>query len=298
MMKRFSLFLLTLLYSFINIAQDVKPTQEIKKDTTYWKKKTQFGANFSNAGFNNWSAGGQNATGFTLFFNTRGEYARNKTTWVNDLQLQYGLLDNGNGFRKSIDRLFFDSKIGHKISPKWALVGGLNFQSQFTAGFQYADDPANDVKISSFLSPAYITESIGFEWKPKPFFNMVFSPGAIRQTIVTDDGVRQKDPVTGLLNDAYGVKPNDVLRNEFALMQIVTSFDKDIAKNMNLKLRHQLFASATALAHIDNRVDAKLAAKVNKYISVTFDLILIYNDDISTKVQQARNFGLGFLRTF
>ena len=277
--------------------QEIKPT-EIKKDTSYWKNKTQYGANFSNAGFSNWSPGGQNATGFTIFFNTKREYTRDKTTWVNDLQMQYGLLDNGNGFRKSIDRLFFDSKVGHKLSTYWALVGVFNFQSQFTSGYKYGDVAANDIKISNFLSPAYITESIGFEWKPKPYFGMVFSPGAIRQTIVTDNGVRERDPVTGALQVAYGVHVGSKFRNDFALIQIVSNFDKDIAKNINLKLRHQVFINANSLAHIDNRIDAKIAAKINKYFSATFDLIVLYDDDLSTKIQQARNLGLGFLYTF
>ena len=83
------LIVLTLFISFILSAQ------EAKKDTSYWKKSSQFGANFSNAGFSSWVAGGQNALGFNILFNSKGEYARDKTTWVNDLQLQYGILDNG-----------------------------------------------------------------------------------------------------------------------------------------------------------------------------------------------------------
>jgi hypothetical protein len=154
------------------------------------------------------------------------------------------------------------------------------------------------VKISNFFSPAFLTESIGFEWKPKPYFGMVFSPGAIRQTIVTDNGVREKNPTTGELQSAYGVAVGSKFRNDFALIQIVSNFDKDIAKNINLKLRHQVFINASSLEHIDNRVDVKVAAKINKYFSATFDLIVLYDDDLSTKIQQARNLGLGFLHTF
>jgi hypothetical protein len=272
--------------------------QEAKKDTSYWKKSTQFGANFSNAGFNNWTAGGQNATGFNIFFNTKGQYAKAKTTWVNDLQLQYGILDNGNGVKKSIDRIFFDSKVGHTLSKTWSLVGGANFQSQFTAGYKYGDVKDKDVKISNIFAPAYITEFVGFQWTPKPFFNVVFAPAALRQTIVGDDGVREKDAVTGNLKAAYGVEAGKSIRNELALIQVVANFDKDIAKNVNLKLRYQIFANAASLAHIDNRLDAKLAAKINKYFSATFDLIVLYDDDQSFQIQQARNLGLGFLYTF
>jgi hypothetical protein len=271
--------------------------QEAAKDTSYWKKSSQFGANFSNAGFSDWVAGGQNATGFNVFFNTKGEYARDKTTWVNDLQLQYGILDNGSGTKKSIDRLFFDTKVGRKLSKVWSLVGGLNFQTQFTAGYKYGATSDKDIKISNLFAPAFITEYVGFEWKPKPFFSVVFAPGAFRQTIVSDDEVRAKD-ASGKLLPAYGVPVGQSLQNDVAIMQVVAVFDKDVAKNVNLKLRYQLFADAKKIEHIDNRLDAKLAAKINKYFSATFDLILLYDDDQSFQIQQARNLGLGFLYTF
>lgn len=292
MKKQLPLFIVfTLLFSSNLYAQ------EAKKDTSYWKKSSQFGANFSNAQFSNFAAGGQNATGFNVFFNTKGEYARDKTTWVNDLQLQYGILDNGSGTRKSIDRLFFDTKVGRKLSKVWSLVGGLNFQTQFTAGYNYGETSAKDVKISNLFAPAFITEYIGLEWKPKPFFSVVFAPGAFRQTIVSDEGVFQRNK-DGVLQPAFGVPVGKSLQNDVAIMQIVAAFDKDVAKNVNLKLRYQIFIDANKPANTDNRLDAKLAAKINKYFSATFDLILLYDDDQSFQIQQARNLGLGFLYTF
>jgi hypothetical protein len=271
--------------------------QEAKKDTSYWKKSSQFGANFSNAGFSDWVAGGQNATGFNVFFNTKGEYAKAKTTWVNDLQLQYGILDNGSGVKKSIDRIFFDTKVGNKLSKVWSLVGGLNFQTQFTSGFKYGATSDKDIKISNLFAPAFITEYIGLEWKPKPYFNVVFAPGAMRQTLMTDDDARPRDAL-GKMLPAYGVPVGSSLQNDIGIMQIVATFDKDVAKNVNLKLRYQIFADAKKIANMDNRLDAKLAAKINKYFSATFDLILLYDDDQSFQIQQARNLGLGFLYTF
>ncbi|MCU0469700.1 MAG: DUF3078 domain-containing protein [Arcicella sp.] len=292
MKKHISLFVAFALLFSMNLF-----AQEVKKDTSYWKKSSQFGANFSNAQFSNFVAGGQNATGFNVFFNTKGEYAKDKTTWVNDLQLQYGILDNGTGIRKSIDRIFFDTKVGRKLSKTWSFVGGVNFQTQFTAGYTYGATSDKDIKISSLFAPAFITEYIGLEWKPKPFFNVVFAPGAMRQTIVADDDVRPRN-ATGQMLPAYGVPVGKSLQNDIGIMQIVATFDKDIAKNVNLKLRYQLFMDAKKIANMDNRLDAKLAAKINKYFSATFDLILLYDDDQSFQIQQARNLGLGFLYTF
>jgi Protein of unknown function (DUF3078) len=277
--------------------------QEAKKDTSYWKKKTQFGANFSNGGFSDsWAPGGQSVVGINFFFNTKGEYAKDKTTWVNDLQLQYGTQNVDNkGARKSIDRIFFDTKVGRKLSKVWSLVGGLNFQSQFTAGYKYSDKFPNGKQISGLFAPAFVSEYVGFEWKPKPHFNIVFAPGALRQTIVSDDDVRLDE--SNVPQKVYGVDVGKTVQNDIGIMQIVASYDKDVAQNINLKFRYSLFMDANKIAHMDNRLDAKLAAKINKYFSATFDLIGVYDDDLGTSaqrynIQTAYNIGLGFLYTF
>jgi hypothetical protein len=270
--------------------------QEAKKDTSYWVKKTQLGANFSQAGFtSNWSAGGQDALGFNVFLNSKGDYTKDKMLWTNDLQMQFGILDNGSGARKSIDRLFFDSKVGYKISKTWNVFGNVNFQSQFTPTYKYDKAGIRGERLSNLFAPAFITESIGLEWKPKPYFSLQFAPGAVRQTIVSDDEVK---PTLEKPTQRYGVPLGKSVRNEIAIMQLVANFDKDIAKNVNMKLRYQMFASVDDLAAIDNRLDAKFAAKINKYMSATFDLILLYDQDQSYSIQRANNLGLGLLYTF
>ena len=297
MRTKISLFIITALFISSNLlAQDVAVA---KKDTSYWKTGKQFGLTFNDAGFTeNFSAGGQNSWGINAFLNVKGEYARDKTTWVNDLQLQYGIINiTGTGRRKSIDRIFFDTKVGRKLSKNWSLVGGFNFQTQFAEGYKYGGNPdKSDKLISNLFAPAFMTEYVGFEWKPKPFFNVVFAPGALRQTIVSDDLVREK--VGTVLQPAYGVPAGQSLQNDIGIMQIVATFDKDIAKNVNLKFRYQMFMDSKRIANIDNRFDAKLTAKINKYLSTTFDIIMVYDDDQSTKLQAAHNLGIGFLYTF
>ena len=295
MQKKFFLFTATaFLISLHLLAQDAT----VKKDTSYWKNTKQFGLTFNDAGFSsNFSAGGQNSWGVNAFLNVKGEYAKDKTTWVNDLQLQYGIISIGDNARKSIDRIFLDTKVGRKLSKNWSLVGGLNFQTQFYIGKKYGVTSDKDIRISNLFAPAFMTEYIGFEWKPKPFFNVVFAPGALRQTFVSDEAVFQKDD-KGVLQPAYGVPVGKSFLNEVGIMQIVASFDKDVAKNVNLKLRYQMFINASRIEHIDNRLDAKMTAKINKYLSTTADLILLYYDTQSPKIQAASNLGIGFLYTF
>jgi hypothetical protein len=300
MQKKFFLLTATaLLISTHFFAQDAV----VKKDTSYWKKTKQFGININEGGVNNnYSAGGQNSIGINLFFNAKAEYAKEKTTWVNDFQAQYGTINTfgagGTGTRKGIDRIFFDSKVGRKLSTTWSLVGGFNFQTQFDNGYKYGGKAdGSNLLISNFFAPAFMTEYIGLEWKPKPYFNIVFAPGALRQTIVTDDAV-YKDAKGVMQAEKYGVAFGKNVLNEVGIMQIVASYDRDIAKNVNLKARYYMFLNANRIEHIDNRLDIKMAAKINKYFSATADLIVLYFDNQSTEIQTAHNLGLGILYTF
>ena len=300
MKKTSFLFTITaFLFSTHLFAQEVA----VKKDTSYWKKTKQFGLNINEGGVNNnYSAGGQNSIGINSFFNAKAEYAKLKITWVNDFQAQYGTINTfgagGTGTRKGIDRIFFDSKVGRKLSKTWSVVGGFNFQTQFDNGYKYGGKAdGGNLLISNFFAPAFMTEYIGLEWKPKPYFNVVFAPATLRQTIVMDDAV-YKDAKGVILPEKYGVAFGKNVQNDLGIIQIVASYDKDVAKNVNLKARYYMFLNANRIEHIDNRLDIKMAAKINKYFSATADLIVLYFDNQSTEIQTAHNLGLGILYTF
>jgi len=81
-------------------------------------------------------------------------------------------------------------------------------------------------------------------------------------------------------------------------MQIVANFDKDIAKNVNLKCRYLMYANYKKLGAIDNRLDAMLTAKINQYWNANLGVIAIYDQDQSTDIQFAQSMSIGFLYTF
>lgn len=81
-------------------------------------------------------------------------------------------------------------------------------------------------------------------------------------------------------------------------MQLVGNFNKAITKNINLKLRYLMFANYKNLRAIDNNLSALLTAKFNKYWNVNLSVILIHDEDQSTKIQLAQSLSVGFLYTF
>lgn len=263
---------------------------------TAWKK-IEFGANLNQGSFSsNWTGGGVNSIALGLFLNALSETKKGKNSWRNDFQGQYGIVRNkGQQSRKNVDRIFFDTKYNRELSPKWSLFANVNFLSQFGAGYEYDKDSA-DVKrkVSGMLSPAYLTEAIGIEYRPVPYFFVDVAPGALRQTIVVDKDLYVNTPD----QKNYGVPIGKRVRTEAALIQVVANFDKDIAKDVNLKFRYLMFSSFKNPLNIDNRLDAQLTAKINKYVNVNLGAIMVYDEDQSNKIQFAQALSIGFLFAF
>jgi hypothetical protein len=276
--------------------------QVIKEDTlSNWKKTFRAGLNLNQASFSsNWKAGGVNSIGFTAFLNYKANYKKDIHSWDNEIDLSYGMVNNaGQGYRKTLDRIFLDSKYGRALNKKWDLSASANLQSQFATGYTYSTDVAGattQTPISDLFAPAYITAALGFEYHPVDYFKLRLSPFSPRVTIVSD--VNRFVTATNLL--PYGVKPGESTRFQWLAFQLLAEFNKDIAPNLNLKWRYIMFADYEILElnKIDHRLDLTLTAKVNKFINVSVGGIGMYffNQDKDVQVSQALT--LGVLYTF
>jgi hypothetical protein len=258
----------------------------------YWRNLTSFGLNVNQVAFSeNWGAGGVNSLSLGGQFSYKTDYNKEDKNLASELILQYGTLNNkGQLARKTIDRIFLDNKVALKLSKSWYFFGSLNFESQFDLGFAFSKDAQGNEKrtlLSKFMAPGYLTQSFGFEYKPAKHFFLRIGTGTARQTFVLDKDLYLTNPKN------FGVVPGKTFRNELAF-QLVGSYDKDIAKNLNLKSRYSVFANYETLSRIDNRLDLTLTASVNRLINVSLAGIILYDDDMASKVQasQAMAFGL------
>ena len=274
------------------------PVPSAPKDTSYWRKGSQLGFNLSQASFSkNWKSGGTNNISFAALARAKAEYIRGRASWRSELDFQYGGVQNqGQGFRKSQDKIFIDSKYGHNFSKNWSFYGSLNFFSQFAHGFKYSTDPNGQVLakyVSNFMSPGYFTESIGVEYKPADYFFVRMGTGTLRQTVVQDTTLHNQEPTN------YGVHVGKKVRNEIAF-QAMASFERDIAKNLTLKARYTGFYNYTTIAdprNWDHRIETSFVAKINRYVSTSLSAIMIYDRDADRDVQVSYQLGFGLLAT-
>ncbi|MBL7862312.1 MAG: DUF3078 domain-containing protein [Cyclobacteriaceae bacterium] len=294
---RGTLFLIGLLIYSASSAQVIRVDS-----TTHWKKAFRTGLNVNQASFSsNWKAGGVNSIGFTALMNYKANFKKDRTSWDNEFDFLYGMVNNaGQGYRKTLDRIYMETKYGYDINAKWSFTSSLNFFSQFAKGYDYVKD-VNGVEegklISDFFAPAFITSAWGVEYHPVDYFKLRLSPFSPRVTIVADNNGRF-DHIDAV--KPYGVPVGEATRFEWLAFQLQADFNKDIAKNLNLKWRYVMFANYETLnlETIDHRLDIGINAKVNSFISVTLGGILIYDNDQDADVQFGQAFALGIAYSF
>ncbi len=289
---------LPILYRPIQINKELVPVDMLDYKISYWHKSVIFGLNFSQSAFTgNYSAGGVNAIALGSNFDFKAEYNKKPMDFTTETNLLYGISKNkGQGSRKTNDRIFFDNKLATQLSKRWFFFGSLTFESQFTAGYNYTNpdgsNAQNPYMISNFMSPGYLTESLGFEYKPNKWFDLRIGTGTARQTFVLDTTIYHNQPAN------YGVPIGHTFYNQLAV-QVVAGIDKDLTKTMHLNLRYALFMPyIQPLAYTSHRIDATLTAKVNRLMAFTVNGTFLYDKNTSTSIQGTEGIALGVIYKF
>ncbi len=274
----FLLFALTLTGLF---AQN----DEEKKDG--WKTGGDFSLLFNQSSFKNWVAGGDNSLSGNLNFNYNANLTKGKWNWDNKFIIGYGLADSeSKGTIKTDDRFEINSLAGYKAGGYWSYSFFMNFLTQFTDGFDYANDPDQTTPISKAFAPAYLTFGPGMLWKKSDNFKINISPATAKLTFVTDETLSNAG--------AYGVDPGETLRTELGFY--LGGYHKfDIMKNVSMENILGLYSNyLDKPENIDISHQLNLVMKVNKYISANLGLHTIYDDNMLQKTQFKEVFGIGF----
>ncbi len=254
-----------------------------------WTPGGMFGLGFTQSSLTNWAAGGQNSIAINGLTSLFARYRKEKYSWENTFDAGYGILRQGKNasFTKTDDKVDFMSKFGLAASSKWNYAILLNCKTQLTPGFHLPDD---SVRISEFLSPAYVLGAIGMDFKPNPHFDFFIAPATTKITIVGNQDLANAGAF-GVDSATYDTAGNIIAggknaRTEFGgYLRIFFSknnFTREILKNVTLTTKLDLFVNYLEnTKHVDVNWEALIAWKVNKYISMTLTTHLIYDHDIN-----------------
>jgi hypothetical protein len=248
-----------------------KQLRDIKLDgETGWKTENNLTLSFSQVSLTNWAAGGQNSMSVNGRFNGFYNYKKEKLAWDNQVDLGYGLLKQGKTiWQKTDDRFELMSKLGYKLKDNLNGAALANFRSQFAPGYS---KPEGGTRISDIFAPAYFLGAVGLDLKKSENFTLFISPLTTKMTFVLNDSLSDAG--------AFGVDPGKQFRAELG-GYVRVLWKHDIMKNVGLQTKLDLFSN---YLHDPQFVDVNwevfVIMKINKFLSVNLNTLLIYDHDI------------------
>ena len=277
-----------------------------------WKKGGSISINFNNTGLINWSAGGQNSIALGSIVNLYADYNKDDVNWVNSLNWAAGMAkvgDNKNLLKKSDDLLILFSKVRKNIKPNWGFAAFGELRTQLLLNPVYVADTnanadKNEIKTnrytSGFMSPGFLTTSIGWEYNKGKDFYIHATQLAGKGTFILNDSLS----TLGL----YGLEPNTKVLYQLGTL-VRVGWKTNVMENVSFSTNFMLFSPYKKYGNIDVTWETLTTFKINKFLTTTFSTQLLYLDnarpkidpetgDASHAVQFKHVLNIGFLAKF
>lgn len=265
-------------------------------DTTKnWKKGGMVSLGLTQVSFTNWASGGQNSVSVTTLLDLFANYKKNNLTWDNSLSMGYGIINQDRDMKKTSwvkndDRIQLTSKYGQHAFKHWFYSGLLDFKTQFAPGY---DNPFAPISlrqtISDFMSPGYGIVALGMDYKPNDKLTILIAPLTGKFTVVNNQALADAGAfgVEKAVYDAVDltkkVTDGKRFRGEFGGF-LKAKYTKDLTSTLSFKTNLELFSNyINNPQNIDVFWDNLLSLKVVKYVTVTYNALLIYDHDIIIK---------------
>ena len=256
-----------------------------------WKSGGLLSVNVGQGGSRNWAAGSER-------FSLQGAAALNywanrdwrKNLWETTVDLSYAVINtNSLGVRKTDDKIDVVSMFRHGVGKNKVVGIGawFNMRTQFHDGFDHKETPKK--RISGIMAPGYLTLAPGFDIRTaKSCWSLFVSPAASRLIVFTNrpysfnyqGGVKPDGTQEVPLAWHYGVDPERKVRYDLGFLASA-KIQCDVAKNVAYKTRVDAFSNyLDDPQNIDVFWNNSIHMKVNKWLMVSYNFDLIYDNDV------------------
>jgi len=269
--------------SLASYAKKLKKDSAKRADSAkHWDIGGIINVAFSQVSLTNWAAGGQNSIGLVSLACVHANYKKDKISWLNSVDLEYGFqkIDNS-PLQKTTDKIEATSNLGYTAFDH-TLAGVLvNFKSQFAPGYQFLNDSN---LLSKFMAPGYLTIAVGLTYNPNKTLSIFMSPATLKYTFVEDQMLADEGQY-GVIPAVYDANGNLVQHGKEVLLQAGAYFKGNytvtVCKGVNFTTNLELFSNYIKDPQ-DIAIDwtTLIQLKVNKFISVTINTELIYDQNI------------------
>ncbi|MDM7925673.1 MAG: DUF3078 domain-containing protein [bacterium] len=253
---------------------------------TSWKKTAVLNVNFTQAQFDNWAPGGEDAWSWQSDLLPKIVHESSSVQWMNTGKFSFGQAKVGDmGSRKSADEIRLESvltwKVGTWVNP-YAAVTGL---TQFAPGYAYDGD--SKTEVSGFLDPGYFTQSAGLGVQPNPHLRTRFG-AALKESVTRNHPAPYADDPKTAKVEKIRAEPG---------AEWVTDADWKLHDNILFTSKLETFANFKGLNAVDVNWDNVFSSKITKLISVSFNVRVTYDRDVSRKRQIKQVLGVGLSYT-
>ena len=284
MKKALALLFLSLLITTTLIAREAPAVSDTLDG---WTRSWEAGLSGSQASYSNWSQGGVNNIAVTGNSILTAKYRENRFSYSILLNTRFGQTRiQDEGVKKIDDRLELRNRflydIGHE-GGDFKLFGNINFRTQFAEGFDYGAGPeGQNILISDFMSPAYISQNAGLAYVPTE--NFTFEAGlGLLQTIVRNEE----------LGPLYNLPEGDTFRNE-AGITFGAAYDMRLGTNLSLSSSLETFTNVNKSIKSTNvQFGSQVTGRINSYMNASMRLDFVYDDDFSKELQIAQILSIG-----
>jgi hypothetical protein len=249
-----------------------------------WKHTASAALNLTEVSFKDWVAGGSNTLAYSVMLQGSSALTSERTIWTNNYRFAFGQARlSDQGLRKTDDDIYFESLFIYKVGAYVNPYGAATLRTQFAPGYNFSTTP--ETRVSKFFDPAYVMQSAGVAYQPVPEFTTRLGV-ALREVVTSQYNQYATDPST---HEVHSVWTRGGLES-------VSELNANVAENIQLVGRLELFAPFQSMDRIIVRNDYSIVAKVNKYVStgLTLDLINDVNVSARTQLKQALALGLTY----
>jgi hypothetical protein len=265
-------------FSQVVEVEDKIKTEAVAADTIAkcWLFEGRFQLLLNQAYSSNWIGSSEPFIGLSTLDNLYLLYHKNIFSWENILDLDFGMrhtfLSKGNKSakkdEKTSDKIDFSSQIGFKMKKDWYYGALLQINTQMINGW------SDTIKTSSFMTPGYVTLSLGIIYKHS-MWSWYISPVAAKLTTKIDPVFYSKED--------FGVDANKKTHLSVGAFTRI-SFASDIHPKINLKTKLELFydylGEYDQMRNTTANFEMIWRFSVTEWLSITLKTALLYDYDI------------------
>ncbi|MDR1756622.1 MAG: DUF3078 domain-containing protein [Culturomica sp.] len=249
----------------------------------YWTYHTEVDFSMGQGYVANWSGGGENSLSMLSNLRYFLNYNKNKISWENFVYYRLSFLKSGDqSLRKNDERFEINSKLGQQAFKHWFYTAQLNIQTTLFNSYEYSGESKKIV--GNFMTPLYVTPSVGIDYKPSNHFSLYLSPIAGKWTYLRD--------TTGIDPARYGVERKRHKLDAGAKVELRNTFS--IKKIVNIRNELLLFSSyGNTQQKFNANWNVQVNFRINYFMQTSIYTYTVFDKNYSKKLQFKENLNIG-----